>query len=95
MKMRVFTVLDDATGTYSTPFYMLTVAEARRAFEQMANDKETKIGAHPHDFKLFHIGEFDNETAIHKPIGFVDLGYASEYKEHEPFEIKSELEAVQ
>lgn len=97
MKRRMFTILDNATAVYSVPFYMLTVAEARRGFEALANDKESKIGMHPHDFKLFHIGEFDDETCkVDTSMGFVDLGYAAEYKEHEPFTISEDkLEAVQ
>lgn len=96
MKLRVFAVLDNATATYGPPFYYLTVAEARRGFGIMANDKETKIGMTPHDFKLFHIGEFDQDTCkIDTSQGLVDLGYASEYKEHEPFTIPDNVKEIQ
>ena len=84
MMLRVFTIKDRATECYHNPFYLLTVAEAKRIFTQMANDPESKISSNPEDFTLFHIGDFDNNTGfVNQDQGLVNLGNAQEYKERE------------
>lgn len=62
MKTLVFAVLDLKIGTYASPFFMPTVASAKRAFAGAANDPGTMLFKHPDDFALYHLGEFDDES---------------------------------
>jgi len=77
----MFTIFDKASEAYHQPFFLLTVAEAKRAFTNMANDETSKINCYPQDFQLFHCGEYDNSTGlITQDQGLVNLGYAHEYQ---------------
>lgn len=58
--MHIFTVYDSKAEYFGNPFFMQSVGEAIRGFQDVAVDMNTNIGRHPADFTLFHIGEFDN-----------------------------------
>lgn len=66
MILKVFAVFDSAANVFGNPWVMLTKAEAMRGFEVAANDPESKINAHPADFTLFYLGEFDNVEGAYK-----------------------------
>lgn len=98
MKLRIFTIYDRATEAFHQPFFLLTVAEAKRGFFHMANDPESKIHVHHADFQLFHIGDYDNATGIiDTSQGNVSLGTATEYLDTEAKQMEREMikEAVQ
>ncbi len=81
MILKVFSIFDTATGAYNQPFFMLTVKEALRAFEHMANDENTTIYKNPSDFHLFYLGTYDNATAfVNQDENIKDLGSADNFK---------------
>lgn len=59
MKMHIFAVYDSKAEFYGNPFFMSSVGEAIRGFQDVSIDKNTNIGRHPGDFTLFHLGEFE------------------------------------
>lgn len=63
MKLNTYTIYDTASGAYSRPFFAKSDGEAQRSFQDIANDKEHPIGAHPEDYSLFRIGIFDDQNA--------------------------------
>lgn len=79
MKLKVFAVYDEKACVYGTPFFMMTEAEATRAFKDLANDEKTTVGRHPSDFALFCLGTFDNEEGefVGKE---TNMGRADDYK---------------
>ncbi len=68
MILQIFDIFDSATGSYARPFFMLSKAEATRAFIDIINDEQSSIHKHPADFTLFHLGSFDQETAEFKTL---------------------------
>lgn len=77
MKLKVFTIFDNAVKAFNNPFYMLTRAEAIRAFTIESNSNDSKIAMSPHDYSLYFIGNYDTETGqIDQTDGLVNLGSA-------------------
>lgn len=60
MKM-LYSIKDTVTGLWTEPAVMNNNAEAIRAFRALTEDKSTMIGAHPADYELHQIGEWNPE----------------------------------
>lgn len=63
MKQNAYAVFDSKAAHYNSPWFMHNDQMAIRAFADIANDNKTVIGAHPEDYTLYNIGEYDNITA--------------------------------
>lgn len=75
----VFAVYDTKLTAYATPFFMPTVAAAKRAFAGAVEDPSTMLHKHPSDFALYHVGEFDDESGALNSCLPENLGLASSY----------------
>lgn len=64
MKKKVFTVYDSKAEAYLQPFFMNSIGEAVRGFGDASEDPKTQFYAHPADFTLFLIGEYDEQNGI-------------------------------
>ncbi len=62
MILRTFTVFDAKANAYLPPFCFGHIGEALRAFIDAAQDPNHKFHKHGHDFSLFHLGHFDDNT---------------------------------
>lgn len=64
MKRAVCAVYDSAVNTYGQPFFVPAVGAALRSFVDEVNRKaqDNQLNAHPEDFVLFHLADFDDET---------------------------------
>lgn len=88
MLLKMFSLYDSKAEAYNKPFYAVTTGAALREFEDAVRNGESMMNKYPHDFTLFEIGVFDDETAeivIHN--AKINLGTAHEY-------LKPELKAV-
>ena len=84
MILKVFSIYDSCVEAYNQPFFMLTKAEAIRAFTNMAADPTTNISKNPSDFHLYFLGTYDNSTGyVNQDEHIKDLGSADQYKEQE------------
>ena len=63
MKMEIYSVFDEASKAFGTPFFMQNNAMALRAFSDLVNDPQSSINKHPSDYKLYKIGTFNDENA--------------------------------
>lgn len=61
-KLKVVSVKDRALDAYARPFYLPTLAMAERSFTDECNNAESPMFAHPEDYDLFLLGEFDEGT---------------------------------
>lgn len=81
MKMNVYSVFDSASKSFMRPMFMSTDGQAIRVFQDEANNNKTLIYAHPDQFTLFKIGEFDDNDGELVSIGSpVSLGNAIQYR---------------
>lgn len=64
MKMVVVAVRDRELNAYGVPMFMQTVGQAVRLFADEINRKaeNNAYNAHPGDFDMYLLGEFDTET---------------------------------
>lgn len=63
MKLNIYVVFDNKAMTYNRPFFVINDAIASRMASDHLNDKQSEIARHPADFSLFHLGEYDDQTA--------------------------------
>ncbi len=79
--LSVFTIRDSAAEAFMRPFFAQSSGSAVRSFSDAVNDpEESPMGAHPEDYTLFLVGEFDELTgtfSTHEPRS---LGNGSTFK---------------
>lgn len=64
MVLNVYSIYDEKSQSYGTPFFMATDGLAARAFSDLVKDTTTLVGMHPEDFVLYQIGSFDDASAV-------------------------------
>lgn len=62
MLHKIFSIRDEKSKLFGTPFYKVTHGEAERDFKTIVNDEKTKINKYPEDFDLYYMGEYDDNT---------------------------------
>lgn len=62
MVLKVYAIQDVKAGHYATPFFMASNGLAIRAFSDLVKDQQSTLSRHPDDFKLFLIGEYDDNS---------------------------------
>lgn len=70
MKMQVIATRDIVANVYGPPMYVIHVGQSIRGFgdECQRKEKGNVLGEHPEDFELWHLGEWDDETAEFTPM---------------------------
>jgi len=66
MKRIVMAVRDRATDSFGSPFYVVARGQAIRSFSDEVNRAAPDNGlyAHPEDYDLYELGEFDDDTGL-------------------------------
>lgn len=78
--MKMFSIHDSKTEAYLPPLFMNSKGEAIRAFDQACQEKDSNFYKYPHDFTLVELGEWDQLSAVFKPLPSpVILHNASEF----------------
>ena len=84
MQLKMFSIFDSAVKAYNQPFFMLTQAEALRAFTNLATDPQSNISRNPSDYHLFFLGTYDNTTGyVNQDEKVKDLGPATLYQKED------------
>jgi hypothetical protein len=78
--MKVYSVYDVKMGLYDKPFYQHNKLQAIRSFADAVNDSESPFFKHPEDYRLFELGEYDQDTGLFKTDQPVLLAEALEFK---------------
>lgn len=68
MKHLVFTIYDIKAKAYLQPFMSINLGVAIRSVTDCLTDKNHQFAKHPADYTLFHISDFDDNTAIYTPV---------------------------
>lgn len=68
MILKIFSIRDQKSEVYNTPFYQKTHGEAERNFQQLVSDDKSTISKFPEDFDLYYLGEYDDNTGVTKPL---------------------------
>lgn len=62
MIYEVFSVHDQKADAFLPPFILPRVAQAQRVFADCVNSSDHQFGAHPADYTLFRLGQFDDSS---------------------------------
>lgn len=62
---KVYAIKDDKVEAFQTPFLSPARGHALRMFMDATNDPKTQFYAHPEDFALYEMGEFDDTTGVY------------------------------
>lgn len=60
--MKIVVVKDRATEAFGQPFFVKHVNEALRSFADEVNRDGSSLAAHPDDYDLYVVGEFDDQA---------------------------------
>lgn len=85
--MKIISVKDMKAKLFLQPTFQRSVHDATRSFEVIVNEPDNMISKFPDDFRLYQIGEFDQDSGVitetNPPL---DLGAASEFKKRPPLQ---------
>lgn len=73
------TVYDVKAETFNIPACFESIQDAKRAFFDICQDKNTIIGRHPEDFRLYLVGNFDVCTGTLSVLERAPLTDGTEY----------------
>lgn len=80
MKHKMFAIYDQKAEAFLPPWFLPTAAMAKRAFGDCIADKNHQFSAHPQDYTLFEISDFDDATGKLLPLpAKVSLGNGVEF----------------
>jgi len=84
-RLKVLSVFDSKVKTFEKPLFMRNRAEAIRSWAQASNDPTTQFFAHPSDFSLMEVAEYDEETGkfFNTEPAPENLGLAAQYRRPE------------
>lgn len=74
---KLFSIKDNISNTFSSPFLSTNDATAVRSFKHTVNDATTTIHHSPDDYVLYQVGLFDDSTGDINPVITV-IAHASE-----------------
>jgi len=76
----IYTIYDEKAAAYLVPFFLPRDGMAKRTFSDCVNSKDHQFGAHPHDYTLFRLGQWDDGSAtIELDTHSVSLGNGLEF----------------
>lgn len=65
--MQLFSCRDSALGQFLNPFAAPATGMAVRSFSDEVNNPQSPLHAHPEDYELYHVGDFDPESGVITP----------------------------
>ena len=79
MNYKVVCVYDKALGAYGRPIFVPSVGVAIRSFQDEVNSEKSEMHAHPSDYSLHELGEWDDGTAQFSGSAIRRLAEASDF----------------
>lgn len=67
MIFKIYSILDTKAGAFAPPFFVANDQVAIRSVLAARNDPNGLMGRFPDDFKLFCLGDFDDEVGVLSP----------------------------
>lgn len=64
MILQAFSVFDTKGKAFNLPFFQPVAGLAVRQLTEMTADSKSLLAKYPEDFILYHVGSFDDATAV-------------------------------
>lgn len=68
MVKQLFSIHDVKAKYFFAPVSLNSEGEARRLLSDAVSDTQTVINRHPEDFRLYRLGEFDDNSGVLSPL---------------------------
>lgn len=78
--MKIYSIRDTVAVYFERPFYARTNGEAIRSFSDAVNEPKSPFNAHPEQFLLYEVGDFDEQTGKINAIEPISLGSGLDFK---------------
>lgn len=62
MILKMYSIYDIKGQLYAPPYFANNIGSATRMFDGACRDPNTQLAKYPEDFRLFELGEFDDNT---------------------------------
>lgn len=66
--LKVVAVRDRALDSFGQPVFVRALGQAIRSFSDEVNSKESAMFAHPEDYDLYELAEFDEDRGEFNPM---------------------------
>lgn len=63
MKINIYAVYDAKAEAFGKPIFFNKHGLAKRSFYEAVQHPESEFQKYPHDYSIFHIGEYNEDTA--------------------------------
>lgn len=70
---KICAVRDAAIDAFGQPIFVRHLGEAIRSFTDEVNRSGSVFNAHPSDYELYHIGDYDDDTATLRSVAALSL----------------------
>ncbi|WVR22148.1 MAG: DNA binding protein [Malazfec virus 6] len=64
---KIYAIRDTRADYFNPPFFNNTHGEAERNFQNLVNEKDSRIALHPADYDLYYIGDYDDKEGTIVP----------------------------
>lgn len=68
MLFKACAIRDLAVEAFNVPFFVPALGAAVRSFQDEVNKAGTALNAHPEDYDLFHLGDYDDSIGRFIPL---------------------------
>lgn len=68
MELKAFSIRDQKSEVFNTPFFQKTHGEAERSFRELVTDQKSMVHKYPEDYDLYFIGTYNDQTGLIKPL---------------------------
>jgi len=68
MILKGYSIRDQKSEVYNTPFFKKTHGEAERDFRTLCNDEKSTVNKFPDDFDLYYVGDYDDNLGVFTPL---------------------------
>lgn len=86
MKFKIVAIRDRAVDVFSVPVFVASIGAAVRSFgdevkRPHSDERPNQLNAHPEDFDLFHLGDFDDNDGSFSTLVLPErIAVGSDYK---------------
>lgn len=94
MKLQIYSIHDSVAEAFLPPFFLPNNAMAIRTFASCINDDNHQFGRHPHDYTLFHLGDWDDQDAKASIIPCNAIGNGVEYVQRPEHTDQPDLQGI-
>lgn len=68
MELKAFSIRDQKSEVFNTPFFQKTHGEAERSFRELVQDPKSMVSKYPDDYDLYYLGTYNDQNGLIDPL---------------------------